>query len=174
MAFKMGVSAEQLEGIQPVSSGIYEVLFLTFNPKLSKEANQITGNHSINLNAKVKILGHPEFETDRFLFAPLNEGARRIWNDFVHSFGLEMDDQLGPEPSIPGIFDADPTIFRQDDPTTWRYAGPLTSKVAQWEVSVGEWKGKPSQDLRQFICSVPDCATKFPKITHSKDMKRKG
>lgn len=172
MAFKMKASAEKLEGQQPLPAGIYKVLFVDFKPGYSKSVNKVTGKASVNLNAVVKVLDHPEFEKERFLFASLNEGVQSFWQDFVHSFGMEMEDQLGPEPSIPGTFDADKTIFKVDDPTTWRYSGPLTSKTAQWEIGIGEYQGKPSQTIDRFICAVKDCSTRFPKISHSKKMNK--
>ena len=174
MAFKMGFSQEKLEGMQPVPDGQYKVLFVEFKPSHSKTANQITGKKSINLNAKVKILEHPEFEQERYLIASLNEGVPSFIQDFVHSFGLEMEDQLGDNPNIPGVFDADKAKFKEDDPSTWVYTGPLTAKTAIWEVGLGDYNGRPVNTLKRFICSVPDCATKFPKIRHSQDMAKKG
>lgn len=174
MAFKMSFSQDKLEGLQPVPNGQYKVLFIEFKPSWSKNANQITGKKSINLNAKVKILEHPEFEQERFLIAALNEGVPSFIQAFVHSFGVEMDDQLGDNPSIPGTFDTDKSKFKEDDPTTWVYSGPLTAKTAVWEVGTKEHNGRQVQSLRRFICSVPDCATKYPKIRHSQDMDKKG
>lgn len=173
MAFKFKLDQTKLEGQQPVAQGTYKVLFLGFSPAFSKSANQVTGRKSINLNAKVKILDHPEFEKDHIVFAPLNEGVQSFIQDFVHSFGLEMEDQLSPEPTIPGTFDADKSKFKEDDPTTWTYSGPLTNKTALWELGVKDYQGRPTQTIKRFICSVKDCATRFPKISHSKDMAKK-
>lgn len=170
MPFKMKFDQEKLEGLQPVPAGIYKVLFLEFKPKHSKSVNKVTGAKSINLNAYVKILDHPEFETERKVVASLNEGVPSFIQDFVHSFGMEMEDQLGAEPSIPGTFDADKNKFKADDPTTWVYSGPLTNKTAQWELGIKDYNGKPTQTIKRFICSVPNCATRFPKVRHSQDM----
>lgn len=170
MAFKMKFGQDKLEGLQPVPQAIYKVLFVEFKPSHSKKANEITGKKSINLNAKVKILDHPEFETERYVIASLNEGVPSFIQDFVHSFGLEMEDQLGAEPSIPGTFDADKAKFKADDPTTWVYSGPLTAKTAMWELGIKEYQGKPTQSIKKFICAVPNCATRFPKIQHAKEM----
>lgn len=169
MGFKMGFSQDKLEGIQPVQDGQYKVLFLGFDPKFSKSVNQVTGKPSINLNAKVKILEHPEFTQDRLLFVSLNENVPTFIQDFVHSFGLEMEDQLSDNPSIPGNFDGN-----QSDPTTWKYSGPLTAKTAIWEVGTGEYNGRQTNVIRRFICAVKDCNTRFPKIRHSTDMAKKG
>ena len=174
MGFKMAFAQNKLEGMQPVQDGQYKVLFIDFKPAHSKNANQVTGKHSINLNAKVKILEHPEFEQERFLIASLNEGVPSFIQDFVHSFGIEMDEQLEDNPSIPGTFDADKAKFKKDDQSTWVYAGPLTAKTAIWEVTTSDYNGRPVNQLRRFICSVPDCGTKYPKIWHSQDMNKKG
>lgn len=165
----MGFNKEKLEGLQPVPDGTYKVLFIEFKPDFSKKANEITGKKSTNLNARVKILDHPEFEQDRFLIAPLNEGVETFIQDFVHSFGLEMENQLGDHPDIPGTFDGN-----QNDPKTWKYSGPLTAKTATWEIGIGDYNGRPVNTLKRFICTVPNCASRFPKITHSKDMAKKG
>jgi len=174
MSFKMGYSQEKLEGMQPVPDGQYKVMFVEFKPQHAKTVNQVTGKKSINLNAKVKILRHPEFEQERYLIASLNEGVPSFIQDFVHSFGLEMEDQLGDNPNIPGVFDADKAKFKEDDPSTWVYTGPLTARTAIWEVGLGDYNGRPVNTLKRFICSVPDCATKFPKIRHAQDMAKKG
>lgn len=169
----MKFDQDKLEGLQPVSQGLYKVLFIEFKPKKSKP-NNVTGKTSINLNAKVKILDHPEFETDRFIIANLNEGIPSFIQDFIHSFGLEMEDQLGAEPTIPGVFDTDKAKFKEDDPETWVYSGPLTGKTAQWELGIGDYQGRPNQRIERFICAVKDCNTRFPKINHSKNMAKKG
>lgn len=173
MAFKMKFDSEKLEGLQPVPAGVYKVLFVEFKPKYSKP-NAITGQKSINFNAKVKILEHPEFETDRFVIANLNIGIPSFIQDFVHSFGLEMENQLAPESSIPGIFDADPSKFKEDDPETWTYAGPLTSKTALWELGIKDYNGRNTQTIKRFVCAVPDCNTRFLKIRHAENMDKNG
>lgn len=169
MAFKMKFDSEKLEGLQPIPAGIYKVLFVSFSPKFSKP-NAVTGAKSINFNARVKILDHPEFETDRFVIANLNVGIPSFIQDFVHSFGLEMEDQLSNEPSIPGVFDADTHKFKESDPETWTYAGPLTAKTAHWELGIKDHNGRPTQSIKKFICAVKDCTTRFPKIQHAKEM----
>ena len=169
MAFKMKYDQEKLEGLQPVPAGIYKVLFVGFFPKKSKPNQAKGGATSVNLNAKVKILEHPEFETDRFVTANLNENIPSFHQDFVHSFGLEMEDQLGQNPQMPGTWDGD-----ENNPETWKYNGPLTARTAEWELGIKDYNGKPTQTIKRFICAVPQCATKFPKIRHSTDMAKNG
>lgn len=169
MPFKMQFDKTEMEGIKPVEPGIYTVAFIKFKPKKSKNAEK----PSINLNAQAKILGIDEVDgKPRFLFANLNSSIPSFIQDFVHSFGLEMTDQFGENPGIPGEFDG-----KEDDPTTWVYQGPLIGQTAQWEVTVSpHWQdsNKQQQDIVRFICKVPDCANRFPHVKHSTDMRKKG
>lgn len=167
MPFKMGFDSAALKGPEPLPSGIYEVRLEGFAPKLSKAKEG--KSPSVNLNGIVVVVGNPEYD-GRKVFAGLNEQIPGWIQDFVHSFGLEMEDQLGDAPAVPGIFDADPTTFKADDPSTWKYAGPLLGRTAKWELGVRTYQGKEQQDIRQFICSVPNCASLFPSIKHAKDM----
>lgn len=167
MAFKMGFNKEEIEGLKPVPAGIYNVLLVGFKPKTSKAGD------SINLNAQVKIVGNAEFE-NRMVFASLNTKIPGFIQDFVHSFGIEMEDQNGENPSIPGVFDGEPTKFNEQDPSTWKYQGPLLGQTAQWELGLRDYEGQPTQDIIKFICKVPQCAERFPKVRHSKDMRKKG
>ncbi len=159
----MKFNQESLKGPEPVPAGVYTVRFESFKPQLSKNKD------SINLNAKAVIVGHGDLD-GRVIFAGLNSKIPNWTQDFVHSFGLEMEDQLGTDPSIPGVFDGDPVKFKEDDPSTWTYKGPLLGRTAKWEVGTREYEGRLSNEPRQFICAVPGCATKFPEIKHSKDM----
>jgi hypothetical protein len=166
MAFKMNFNKEEVEGLKPVSPGIYNLLLIGFKPKKSKAGD------SVNLNAQAKIIGNSEFE-NRMVFASLNTKIPGFIQDFVHSFGIEMEDQNGENPGIPGIFDGDVAKFNEADPTTWAYRGPLTGQVAQWELGLRDYEGNPTQDIAKFICKVPQCAQRFPKVRHSKDMRKK-
>jgi hypothetical protein len=166
MAFKMTFNKEEMKGMTPVPAGLYEVRFAGFNPKISEKKD------SVNFNISGEIIGHPEFE-GRKVFANLNTKIPGFIQDAVHSFGLEMH-QTGPEEyAIPGQFDADKGKFKEDDPSTWTYAGPLTGKTAKWEVGEDEYQGKKKNVVRAFLCKVPTCAEKFPDISHSSDMARK-
>lgn len=166
MAFKMSYSQEELEGIKPVPAGIYNVVFIGFKPKKAKSGD------SINLNGSAKIIGVPDLKGPGMLFVSLNSQIPSFIQDFVHSFGLEMDDQNGDNPQIPGDFDGD-----TNNPETWKYTGPLYKQTARWEVSQQPHftnPGEVQQDLVKFICKVPQCAERFPKVKHAKDMRKKG
>lgn len=167
----MGYSKDKLTGIKPVPPGLYYVRFEGFKPKLSKDKGDGTAR-SLNLNAEGTIVSHPEFD-GRKVFATLNEGIPSFIQDFCHSFGVEMENQASDNPSFPGIFDAEPSTFDENNPETWKYAGPLVGKVAQWELGVKTYQGREQQSQRKFICAVPDCANRFPEIRHATDMDKK-
>ena len=99
----------------------------------------------------------------------LNDSIPAFIQDFVHSFGVPMEDPFGPNPSMPGSFDGD-----EQDPKTWKYTGPLLGKTAQWELGTRMYLGREVTDVRRFICAVPDCALTYPLVRHSNDMQKKG
>lgn len=162
----MEFSQESLEGLKPSPAGIYTVAFVGFKPKKSKDSM------SLNLNGMAKIINVPDLKGPGMLFASLNSQIPSFTQDFVHSFGLEMDNQNGDIPTLPGDFDGDP-----NDPTTWKYTGPLTGQTAQWEISLKPHFSNPGevqQDLVKFVCKVPQCAERFPQVKHATDMRKKG
>lgn len=164
MGFKF--NAEELKGPKPASPGLVVVKFEQFRPKKSKAGD------SINFNAEVSIVGGPD--DGKKVFAGLNSKIPAWIQDFHHSFGVVIPLDEDGDPTFPGIFNVDQASYKEDDPTTWKYAGPLVGKTAQWEIGIKSYNGKDSNEPRQFICAVPDCASKYPEIRHSKDMASKG
>lgn len=162
----MKFSQDELKGREPVPADIYEVEFAGFSPKKSSKGD------SVNLNGMGLIVGRPDLGPKRIIYAGLNEQIPGFIQDFVHSFGLPMEDQNGENPSIPGNFDGDPAKFKEEDPTTWVYKGPLIAQRAKWEVSVKDYNGSQQQDIVKFICKVDKCAEKFPKVRHAKEMRK--
>jgi hypothetical protein len=163
MAFQFKVDADELKGPQPVPAGVYTVRLKGFKPKLSKKGD------TTNLNPQVEICDNPLFE-GKPLFTSLNSAIPSFINDFCHSFGLPMDNQLGEgglDPQLPGDWDGD-----ESDPSSWKYTGPLLGRTAQWEVVEGTYQGKPKNEIRCFICAVPNCASEYPDIRHSTNMVR--
>ncbi len=170
MAFKISVNADSLKGIEPVPAGLYTVRFVGFKPKAAAIKPGETKFGSVQLNIEVQIVGRPDLDLGngkpRSIFYGMNTKMEGFINDIVHSFGLEMEDQLSDSPYIPGDWTSD-SDFDPEKPETWKYVGPLTGKTAEWELGVGEYNGKPKQLVKRVICKVPDCASRFPAIRHS-------
>lgn len=159
--FSMKVSNEKLEGQDVFPAGQYDIKLIKFKPSKAK-----TG--SINLNAMMEVENHPDF-AGRKLYDPLNEGGAFTWPDFCHAFGLPMETD-GATSWLPGEWNGNPASFKEDDPTTWVYKGPLLGRKAKVEVAVDNYNGRDNNKIRRYFCAVADCATKFPKIKHIQDL----
>ncbi len=166
MAFKMGFSTEELKGPEPVAAGLYEVRFVGFKVALSKKGD------SFNYNASVEIIDPPVEKYQSKVYVNLNSQIPNWIQDFVHSFGLEMEFNPDTEKSdIPGDWDGDSASFDPNKLETYKYEGPLTGKTAIWElVPDKDLNGKPRTSANRFICAVPNCAQKFPEIQHAMKM----
>lgn len=158
MAFQMSYSKDELSGAPPVPAGPYTLQLKGFRPRASKDGQ------SVSLNAEMEIIGADEYKGRR-VFAGLNSKAGFITFDFVHACGCEMeevqDEFAGTEKAnltIPGIFDG--ADANPDDPTKWKYQGPLTNKTLRVELAETEYQGKKKNEVRQFHCAVPGCTEK--------------
>lgn len=158
MAFQMSYQKDELTGAPPVPSGWYTVQLKEFRPRASKDGQ------SVSLNAELAIVSPTEYEKRR-VFASLNSKAGFIIFDFVHGTGMPMeevqDEFAGTEKAnltIPGIFDGQDQF--PDDPTQWKYVGPLQNKTLEVELAETEYQGKKRNEVRQFKCAVPDCTEK--------------
>ena len=155
MPFQMGFSKGDLGGSSPVPDGKYILQFIGFRPRASKAGD------SVSLNAEFEIVQHSEY-TGRRIFAGLNNKAGWIYQDFVHACGLEMeevqDGNQGTEAAtytVPGVFDGSDQF--PEDPTKWKYLGPLANKIFEVEVGTTEYQGKKRNELTQYFCTVPNC-----------------
>jgi hypothetical protein len=162
MPFKVDTS--KIEGQEVFPPGIYEFKLAGFKPSAAK-----TG--STNLNARFEMINHPEY-AGRKVFDSLNEGGAFLWPDFCHALGLPMETD-GDSSWLPGEWNGDPAKFKEDDPSTWVYKGPLVGRVAKLEIAVDNWQGRDNNKIKRYFCAVADCATKFPKIRHSDDLLKK-
>jgi hypothetical protein len=159
MPFKVDTS--KIEGQEVFPPGIYEFKLAGFKPSKAK-----TG--STNLNARFEMINHPEY-AGRKVFDSLNEGGAFLWPDFCHALGLPMETD-GDSSWLPGEWNGDPAKFKEDDPSTWVYKGPLVGRVAKLEIAVDNWQGRDNNKIKRYFCAIADCATKFPKIRHSDDL----
>ena len=115
---KINVPRDQVEGFKPVEAGVYDVRLDGFDPKKTKKGD------STNLRPKMVIVNHPT-HNDQRLFDNLNQGAWYL-ADFVHCFGLEMEDQ-GDGLGMPGEFQGP-----DDDPSKWFGSTSFHLVLAWW------------------------------------------
>jgi hypothetical protein len=162
---KLGASKESLEGFKPVPNGIYEIQLLGFEPKSSKNGD------SINLNPVMKIVNNPQFNGQR-VFWNCNTKASFLWHDFAHCFGLPVEmhktgENGAEEAHLPGGPNAW-TAADDSKPETYKYNGPLLNKFGKVElVEVRQPGQKAKNDIKQFVCRIDGCATKFPDVAHN-------
>jgi hypothetical protein len=165
MAIKMGVSKDQLEGFKPVPNGVYQIRLEGFDPQKSQKGD------SVNLNPIMKIVNHPQYSGQR-IFWNCNTKAAFLWPDFAHAFGLDIVME-GDEVCLPGgsqAWTAKPGTD-ENDPKNWIYRGLLLGKVGKVEVVEEHKQGqKPRNNIKMFICAIPDCATKNPNVSHVPNM----
>ena len=168
MAFKMGMSKEDLSGPPPVPNGLYELQVTNFRPKVAKSGE------SLNYNAEFTISGNPLYE-NRKVFHPLNTSFAVAIRDFSHACGVPLEEIPNPEnPSenlqvLPGTFEN--AKENPDDPSKWgKYIGPLTNKIFKAELVTTTYQGKNKNEIRCFFCAIPGCAEKEPDIKHSQNL----
>lgn len=166
MAFQMSFSKEELSGKPPVPAGWYQLQIKGFKPKAAALKPGETESSSLSLNCELAIVNHPDHEGRR-VFAGLNTKMFFMWPDFVHATGLEMeviqDEFAGTEKenlTIPGVFENADT--HPDDPSTWKYLGPLLNKIMEVELAEipAEGSYKAKNEIRQYKCAVPGCTMK--------------
>lgn len=153
---KLTVDPEKLK-IKIITPGIYEVQFIKFNPKHNKDKD------SINLSPRLEVINHPEFN-GAFTLPVLSMKIENFIQDFVHACGLTMEDG-----EIPGDWNI-PNGDMSSDPSKWTYNGPLSGRTLHVELVPGEWEGRQRNEVKRFICAVPNCAERFPLIRHSQNM----
>ena len=148
---KIKVSKEGMEGKPPVGSGIFVFRLDGFKPKFSKKGD------SVNLNPTLKVINHPE-HNGRPLFENLNTGAGWVQKDLCHALGIPMlADPSDGSYTFPGEFTGP-----DNDPTQWRYVGPLLGKTGRVDViEVPKFKGSGTQSsIKSYICAIPGCQEK--------------
>lgn len=168
MAFQMSFDKDSL--LQKViPAGLYDVRLLSFKPELNKNKD------GINFKPRMVVINNPEYDKTS-VFDTLSSKAGFTQWDFVHAFGLELEEIGNGNYVIPGTWDGDPATFKETDPSTWKYDGPLIGRDAKLELAIEPSfndSAKMVNKIRRYICAVPDCATKFPDNKHIMDMLRK-
>lgn len=144
MAFQMRVESLEFKKVPP---GIYEVKFLGFKPKWSKNKD------SVNFNPSYEVINSPEHDGTK-VFDSINSKAGFLQAEMCHCFGLNMEDAGNGSFVIPGIWDGDAAAFKEDDPTTWKYEGPLTGRTGKIEVGLSTYEGKEQSKVRQYIWAI--------------------
>jgi len=152
---KMSFSKDSLTK-KLVPGGIYTLHMGGFKPTISK-----SNADNVNLNPQLKIVNNKDF-TGKPVFVSLPRSEGWMIQDFVHALGQEME----PDGSMPGEWE----FPVQAQPTTWRYKGPLLGKTMQAELVETTFNGNPQLKVKQFICAVKDCKTKYPDVVHSTNM----
>jgi hypothetical protein len=165
--FKMTLSKEQVEGKEALPEGIYEVRFIRFNPKLSKDKGD-GQERSINLNAEYEVMNNPEY-AGRKVFEIMNMKSYNIQSEVCHAFGIPLDVDDDGDYYIPGTWDSKPD-FDPALPETYEYKGPLTGKIGKIELAITTFQGRQRNQVRRYFCAVDDCATKFPEIRHVQNL----
>lgn len=160
---RMGFSQEAVKAPEPVNEDLYTLRIEGFKPELSSKKT------SINYNPLLKIVHGKntggEF-SGKVIFENLNSGAPWIIQDFVHAAGLELDKLDDGQLTMPGGFEGSD----QNDPTTWKYVGPLVGKTIEVYVIKSEYNNKPNNKIKYYVCKIQDCNTKFPSISHSTNL----
>ncbi len=171
MAFKMGMTKEDLSGPPPVPNGVYDLQVTGFRPKVAKSGE------SLNYNAEFTIYGNPLYE-NRKVFHPLNTAFGVAIRDFVHACGVPMEHRIVPGDAQTDQYEADflPGTFEDadkypDDPSKWgKYMGPLTNKIFKAELATTVYQGKAKNEVRVFFCALPNCAVLEPDLKHSQNL----
>lgn len=167
--FKFQMDPEKLNRPEPVPQNIYKLRLTGFKPKKSKDGE------SVNFNPEFTFID-PGQKWDGKVLKYAFVGSAKVpslLQDMVHATGevMEVDENDPDAPaSMPGIWDADQVKFKPDDPSTWVYQGPLLNKDLQAELYIDDYNGQKNNKILRFICAVPNCETRFPKIEHSKNM----
>jgi hypothetical protein len=166
MPFQMAFNKEELSGAPPVPAGWYTLQLKGFRPKKSAAGD------SVSLNAELAVITPEEYK-DRRVFVGMNTKMAFMWADFVHATGLVMEEvqneNAGTDKAdytLPGVFEGAET--HPDDPSKWKYLGPLTNKTMEAELAeipsttnpVTNVTYRAKNEIRQFKCAVSGCSDK--------------
>jgi hypothetical protein len=162
---------------QVAEEGMYTLALRGFTPKpiIPKDGTDVSPGVNYNpiLEILSKVDGSPApTRTDGkplrvFFSAPTTwQGAVE---DFCHAFGLPLEDDGNGNVGLPGIWDPQ----EEQDVTKCTYRGPLLDgRTAQAFLVKTTYNGQEKNEIKYFVCKVPNCAQKFPKLIHVKSFQR--
>lgn len=162
---KMSVNAETLEAPKPVPAGFYDLRLKGIVIKKSPKGF----NYEFYLNT----VNQPAETNDKFVsymaFNGFSQGE--LLQEASHGLGFALDIQ-GDQASLPGDF----TLKDPAKPEEWdgaQYSGPLLGKIGKAELYVDDYNNVERNKIKQWVCKVDQCATRFPKIRHKTDLRMK-
>jgi hypothetical protein len=160
---KMGVPAQSIESSSALDEGMYKLRLTSINCKFTEKKD------SVNMRWEYEILGHQTkdgkaYKTSMFI----SQKAGWIQNDATHALGLTMEEQPDKSLTIPGEFTGPDA-----EPEKWQYRGPLLGRECQAYLVRETSNGREYNNIKYYVCAVPNCAQRFPKVAHTKDYTRK-
>jgi len=165
-----------------VKEGMYWLTVGGFSQKWTKPKEGETPHQWINFNPILELTATTDSSP-----VPLNDDGShiRIWypasqkfeasvNEFSHACGLPLDIITDPQTkeesaTLPGIW----TPENEDDIEKCTYKGPLVGKKLQAYIVKGSYQGTEKNEIKFFVCAVPNCNQKFPKLVHIKNLIQK-
>ena len=148
----MGVTKQELDDAKNrvTTGGTFTVAFQGFSPKKSKNGQ------SVNLNPRLVIVGDP-VQNGKEVPYSLNFQASTWFmvKNFLHMFGVKEEVDAQGNENIPGDWQQP-----SDDPTTWKYTGPLMGRTGKLEVVPGTYNNKQVFNVKQMLCALPGCTEK--------------
>lgn len=161
---KMGVNPESLKAPKPVPGGFYELRLKGITCKKSKSGK------GYNYEAYFNTVNQPAETNDAFVMYRMNNGFSQgiSAQDMCHALGFPLETD--------GSFPGDWTLKDASKPDEFdkaQYSGVLLGKVGKGELITENYEGRESNVVKQWVCKVPDCATRFPDIRHTTDLRGK-
>jgi len=163
-----------------LDEGLYNLRVVRFQQKWGKPKDGEKEHSSINFWPILEVLSKADGSP-----VPVQENGRpiEIWwpastkfeaalVDFSHACGLPMETKtINGENyvNLPGIWYPE----EQDDIEKCQYKGPIIGRKLQAYIVPGEYNNNPKNDIRNFICAIPNCASQFPKLVHRTNLIRK-
>jgi hypothetical protein len=155
---KMGVNPESLKAPKPVPGGQYELRLKGIVCKMS------ASKKGYNYEAYFNTVNQPAETNDAFVFYRMNNGFQQgiAAQDMCHALGFPLE----PDGSFPGDWTLKDAT-KADDFDGAQYTGVLLGKSGKAELITENYQGRDSNVVKQWMCKVPDCATRFPEIRHA-------